>query len=294
MALNYRHLHYFWMVAKEGGFARAAERMDMAIQTISAQVRELEKDLGHQLLKPEGRGVALTEAGQVAFAKAEEIFQIGQSLPDMVRAVASKPVRRFRVGLCDGISKLAVHSLLKPVLNTEDLHLTCHEGEPEQLLAELALHHLDFVFAGQPPPANPNLRMQSRVLNTATVDWYGASKWASKHNVSHFPQCLAKLPVLLPTGHSRLRVDLNHWFEQQGIVPHVVGEFEDSALMSVFAARGFGVFPVSRLGVYDTGTLSGLRLLGQCDDLHEEIHGVWNVRGIDHPLVVDLLNRLDA
>lgn len=289
MNLNYRHLHYFWMVAKEGGFARAAERMDMAIQTISAQVRELEKDLGHQLLKPDGRGVALTEAGQVAFAKAEEIFQLGQSLPELVRAVASKPVKRFRVGLCDGISKLAVHALLKPVLDTEDLHLTCHEGEPEQLLAELALLHLDFVFAGQPPPANPNLRMQSRVLNTTTVDWYGASRWVKKSSVSHFPHCLAELPVLLPTGHSRLRVDLNYWFEQLGIVPHVVGEFEDSALMSVFAARGLGVFPVSRLGVYDAGTLSGLRLLGQCPDLHEEIHGVWNVKGIDHPLVVELL-----
>ena len=63
--LNYRHLHYFWVVTKEGGFARAAERLDMAVQTISAQVRELEKSLGHQLLKPSGRGVALTEAGQV-------------------------------------------------------------------------------------------------------------------------------------------------------------------------------------------------------------------------------------
>ena len=62
--LNYRHLYYFWMVAKEGGFARAADRLQMAVQTISAQVRELEKSLGHQLLKPSGRGVALTEAGQ--------------------------------------------------------------------------------------------------------------------------------------------------------------------------------------------------------------------------------------
>jgi LysR family transcriptional activator of nhaA len=290
MTLNYRHLHYFWMVAKEGGFARAAERMDMAIQTVSAQVRELEKDLGHQLLKPSGRGVTLTDAGQVAFAKAEEIFQIGQSLPELVRAVAGKPVTRFKVGLCDGISKLAVHALLKPVLDTQDLHLTCHEGEPEQLLGELALHHLDFVFAGQPPPANPNLRMQSRVLISSEVDWYGASKWVKKAAASKFPQCLHDLPVLLPTGHSRLRVDLNHWFEQLGIVPHVVGEFEDSALMSVFAARGMGVFPVSRLGVYDTGTLSGLRLLGQCDDIHEEIYGVWNVQSIDHPLVVELLN----
>lgn len=294
MSLNYRHLHYFWMVAKEGGFARAADRMDMAIQTISAQVRELEKDLGHQLLKPAGRGVALTDAGQVAFAKAEEIFQIGQGLPELVRAVASKPVQRFKIGLCDGISKLALHALLKPVLGTPNLHLTCHEGEPEQLLAELALHHLDFVFAGQPPPANPNLRMQSRVLATSAVDWYGASSWVKKSSVNHFPQCLAELPVLLPTGHSRLRADLNHWFEQHGVVPHVVGEFEDSALMSVFAARGMGVFPVSRLGVNDKGTLSGLRLLGQCDDLHEAIHGVWNVREIDHPLVAEVLSQQGA
>ncbi|MFN3495804.1 MAG: LysR family transcriptional regulator, partial [Hydrogenophaga sp.] len=50
--MNYRHLFYFWVVAKEGGFARAAERLDMAIQTISAQVKVLEQELGHQLLKP--------------------------------------------------------------------------------------------------------------------------------------------------------------------------------------------------------------------------------------------------
>jgi LysR family transcriptional activator of nhaA len=277
------------MVAKEGGFSRAAERMDMAIQTISAQVRELEKDLGHQLLRPAGRGVVLTEAGQVAFAKAEEIFQIGQSLPELVQAVANKPACRFKVGLCDGISKLAVHALLRPVLNIEDLHLICHEGEPEQLLAELALHHLDFVFAGQPPPANPNLRMRSRELISSDVAWYGASKWVKKSTAAAFPACLAELPVLLPTGHSRLRADLNHWFERQGILPHVVGEFEDSALMSVFAARGMGVFPVSSLGVYDQGMISGLRLLGQCDQLHEKIHGVWNIKSIDHPLVVEML-----
>ena len=107
--LNYRHLYYFWMVAKEGGFSRAAERLDMAIQTISAQVRELERNLGHQLLKPAGRGVALTDAGQAAFARAEEIFQIGQGLAQEVRTAATKPVIRLSVGLSDGISKLAAH-----------------------------------------------------------------------------------------------------------------------------------------------------------------------------------------
>ena len=113
--LNYRHLYYFWVVTKQGGFARAAERLDMAVQTISAQVRELEKSLGHQLLKPAGRGVALTEAGQAAFARAEEIFQLGQLLPDEVREAASGRVARLAVGMSDGISKLAAHALLEDV-----------------------------------------------------------------------------------------------------------------------------------------------------------------------------------
>src|SRR3989338_1272235 len=159
--LNYRHLYYFWMVAKEGGFARAADRLNMAVQTISAQVRELEKSLGHQLLKPSGRGVALTEAGQAAFAQAEKIFQLGQAIPDEVREAASGKVARLAVGFSDGISKLAAHALLKPVLGTPNLRLVCHEGEFEQLLSELALHHLDLVLAGQEAPRNPNLRLTS-------------------------------------------------------------------------------------------------------------------------------------
>src|SRR3990167_5146771 len=107
--LNYRHLHYFWVVTKEGGFARAAERLNMAVQTISAQVRDLEKSLGHQLLKPSGRGVALTEAGQAAYARAEEIFQLGQCIPEEVREAASAQVAKLSVGFSDGISKLAAH-----------------------------------------------------------------------------------------------------------------------------------------------------------------------------------------
>ena len=126
--LNYRHLYYFWVVTKEGGFARAAERLDMAVQTISAQVRELEKALGHQLLKPAGRGIAMTEGGLAAFARAEEIFQIGQMIPEEVREAASGIVARLAVGLSDGISKLAAHALLEPVLGTPSLRLLCHEG----------------------------------------------------------------------------------------------------------------------------------------------------------------------
>jgi LysR family transcriptional activator of nhaA len=266
--LNYRHLHYFWVVAKEGGFARAADRLGMAVQTVSAQVKELEKSLGHQLLKPHGRGFALTEAGETAFARAEEIFRIGQALPGEVREAASHKSVRLAVGLSDGISKLAAHALLGPVLATPNLRLVCHEGEFEQLLAELSLHHLDVVLAGQSAPPNPNLRLTSE----------------RRADTKSFPACLADLPVLLPTGHAVLRSVLDHWFDQQSLRPRIVGEFEDSALMAVFAARGLGVFPVSRLGAQDLVMLRGLRLLGRCDEVREEIHAIRSRRGLHHPL----------
>ena len=287
--LNYRHLYYFWVVTKEGGFARAAERLDMAVQTISAQVRELEKAFGHQLLKPAGRGVAMTEAGQAAFARAEEIFQLGQLLPEEVREAASGKVARLAVGLSDGISKLAAHALLAPVLATPALRLLCHEGEFEQLLAELAMHHLDLVLAGQPAPHNPNLRLTGERLVESPVDWYGPAVLVHKAAVAGFPQSLATLPVLLPTGHSALRPRLDRWFDAQGLKPHIVGEFEDSALLAVFAARGLGVFPVSRFGSADVALMRGLRLLGRCDDVLEEIHAIRSRRGQHHPLVMQVV-----
>lgn len=283
--LNYRHLHYFWVVTKEGGFARAAERLDMAVQTISAQVRELERALGHQLLKPAGRGVALTEAGQAAFARAEEIFQLGQGLPDEVREAASGKVQRLAVGLSDGISKLAAHALLAPILETPHLRLVCHDGEFEQLMSELALHHLDLVLAGQAPPRNPNLRLACVRLVETPIEWYGPTRLVGKAEQARFPECLNELPVLLPTTHAALRGKLEQWFESEGLRPRIVGEFEDSALLAVFAARGLGVFPVSQLGTGDLGMLRGLRRLGRCESVKEEIHALHSRRGQHHPLV---------
>lgn len=282
--LNYRHLHYFWVVAKEGGIARAAERLGMAVQTVSAQVRELERSLGHQLLKPQGRGVALTDAGRVAFERAEEIFQIGQAITREVRQAASSETVRLTVGMSDGLSKLAAHVLLEPILNTPGLKLVCYEGEFDELMAELALHQLDIVLAGVPAPHNPNLKVSSRLLVSSPVAWCGPSGLVNKARTADFPHCLNELPVLLPTGHSPLRMALDAWFDAQDLSPRVVAEFEDSALLSVFAARGMGVFPISTLGLEDLQLVRGLRVLAQTE-INEDVHAIVTRRSQHHPLV---------
>lgn len=288
--INYKHLYYFWVVAKEGGFSRAAERMDMAIQTISVQVRELEKSLGFQLLKPQGRGVTLTEAGQAAYARAEEIFQIGQHIASEVSAAAAGQGVRLAVGLSDGISKLAAHRLLAPLLHAPGLKLLCHEGEFGQLIAELALHHLDIVLADQPAPHNPNLRMSGQLLSSAAVAWFGQSSQVNKADIAQFPDSLTRLPVLLPTQHSPLRAALDRWFDAKGIVPHVVGEFEDSAMMAVFGLGGMGVFPASLTGQEDLAMMKGLKRLGVCD-AKENIYAIYTRRGRHHPLVGQIIGK---
>lgn len=286
--LNYRHLYYFWVVAKEGGMARAAQRLDMAIQTISVQVRDLEKALGHQLLKPQGRGLVLTEAGQAAYDRADELFQIGQKIPAAVADAASGPALRLSIGLSDGLSKLAAHSLLAPILKTPGLRLVCHERAFESLVTELALHHLDMVLAGQAAPANPSLRLTSRLLTSSPVFWYGPRQWVTDQTLAQFPHCLNTLPILMPTQHSPIRLSLERWLSSHHLTPSIVGEFEDSALMSVFAARGMGVFPISDLGAQDLALMPGLLPLGKTDVM-EEIYSVYTHRARHHPLVLSIL-----
>ena len=198
------------------------------------------------------------------------------------------------MGLSDGISKLAAHALLAPVLGTPSLRLLCHEGEPAQLLAELALHRLDLVLACQPAPHNADLRVVSQRLVGSPIDWYGPAALIPKASRTSFPQCLADLPVLLPTGHGALRARLDRWFEAQGIRPRIVGEFEDSALMAVFAARGLGVFPLAELGAEDLSLLRGLRRLGRADGVIEEIHAIRSRRGQHHPLASQVVDATRA
>lgn len=286
--LNYRHLYYFWVVAKEGGVARAAARLGMAVQTVSAQVRELERALGFQLLRPAGRGVALTEAGQAALRQAEQIFQLGEQLPVMVRDAVGRTVVRLAVGISDGLPKLAVRQLLQPVMAEPRLGLLCHEGEFADLLGELALHKLDVVLADRAVPPNPNLKLYSHPLGSSRIAWYApAAHYAAARR--GFPRALAKVPVLLPTAHAAVRARLDRWFEREGIVPWVAGEFEDSALLATFGAGGMGAFPAAELAEEDLTRRYGVRKLGPCEGVEEHLFAIGTEKKVLHPLVQRLL-----
>lgn len=319
-AFNYRHLHYFWVVAREGGMSRAAARLCMSVQAVSTQVRELERDLGCALFKPAGRGLALTEAGEVALRQADQIFQLGELLPAAVRDAASTPAVRLAVGIPDGLPKLAVRHLLEPVIGHERLRLLCHDGEFEDLLGELALHKLDLVISDRPAPQQAGLRLHSHLLGASPIAWYAApalarrvrqlaahdaregdgikasgrpqrSESAGSRHTHLPPQALARalahdeVAVLLPTGHGVLRSQIDQWFDRHGLRARMAGEFEDSALLKTFGASGLGVFPAATMVEADMVRAYGVERLGPCEGATEQFYAVTIQKKVEHALV---------
>ncbi|WP_416547662.1 LysR family transcriptional regulator [Limnohabitans sp. DCL3] len=290
---NYKHLYYFWVVAKEGGITRAADKLDMAVQTVSAQVRELEKSLGYALLKPSGRGLALTDAGLAAMQQADQIFQLGENLPAKVRDAVSSPTVRLAAGISDGLPKLVVRRLMQPVMSEPHLRLLCHEGEFDELLGDLALHRLDVVLSDRPAPSHANIKLYNHALGSSAVSWYGSAALV-KSAKKKFPASLSEVPVLLPTGHTAVRTRLDHWFEHHNITPRIVGEFEDSALLKTFGESGMGVFPAAEwvhdelLAHYD------VHRLGPCEGVKENFFAIGTEKKVQHPLVQRLLQASDG
>ena len=264
--------------------SKAAERLGMAIQTISAQVHELEKSLGYLLFKPAGRGIALTESGFAALAVADQIFLLGERLPEIVRDAATTPKTKITIGVSDGLPKFVTRQLLEPITKIDSAQLVIHEGEFEQLLADLALHKLDILLADRPAPNNKSLNLYSEELTKSSIAWYGHKKIV-KQIKAPFPECLNTLPILLPTSHATVRYLLDQWLIKHGVTPNIAGEFEDSALLKTFAATGLGVFPAGKIIQNDLREIYQMELIGECTDIYEYFYAIRSEKKIENPLV---------
>lgn len=283
--LNFKHLHYFWVVAHEGSITKAAARLGVAVQTISGQLAVLERQLGRALFRSQGRGLALSEAGRVALGYADSIFQLGEALVDAVQDSDSETTLRLRAGISDGIPKLLAYRLLSAVTAMNaDVRLICDEGEFEALLADLALHRLDVVLTDRPAPAGGNLKVFSNKLGDFATGLFATPELAARHG-GDFPAGLTGAPLLLPSRHNLLRGRIDRWLEGAGVRPRIVGEFEDSALLNTFGREGLGIFPAPLALADQVAAQFGAQPLGAMDGVEDHIFMICNERRIRHPAI---------
>ena len=282
--LNYHHLLYFWVVFREGSVTRASQVLHIAQPTISGQLHALEERLGEKLFVRRGRTLALTEVGRVVHGYAEQIFGLGHELLEVVAGRSTGRPRRLVVGIADAVPKRVAFHLLEPVLQMPDPpRLVCHEGRLDRLLASLAIHELDVVLSDAPIPATVRVRAFNHLLGESSTSIVGSPALALPDRP--FPQCLEGAPFLLPTAEASLRRSLDAWFDVAGVHPHIVGEFEDSALIMAFGQQGAGFFVVPTAIEAEVVAEQAVRVVGRLEGLKERYYAISAERRLTHPAV---------
>ena len=283
--LNFHHLRYFWMVARKGGVRKAAEELHVSQPSISAQVQLLEESLGEKLFKRTGRTLVLTEMGELVLTYADDIFAAGRELMNAVKQRPGGRALRLNVGMTDSISKMMGFEFLKPALHfVEPTHVVCRMAAIDPLIVQLQAHRLDIVLADE-PASSLKAKTFSHRLGRSGITFCAVPALAAKLR-RNFPQSLNGAPALLPTENMGLRAVLETWFDDQGIRPRLVGEYEDSALM-VFCAtagRGFTVIPT----VVARAVLKhyGLRVIAKVEECGTEFYAITADRRVKHPAAV--------
>ena len=289
--LNYHHLRYFWVVAQEGNLRKAAEKLHVSQPAISTQIAVLEGVLGEKLFHRSPRGLTLTEMGHQAFSYAEEIFALGQ---DFLHSVKQRPTARplrVNIGIADSLPKLVSYEIIKPIFSLgQPVQAVCLENKTSDLLGQLAVFRLDIVLADEPAPSALPIKTFNHLLGESGVSFCAEPSLAMKLR-RQFPKSLDNAPILLPTVGTALRRTLEHWFQEQGIHPRVVAEYDDAALMKVAAEDGLGCFPLPTVAVDEAVARYGFQIVGQAKGCSVQFYAISAERKLTHPAVLAITSH---
>jgi len=289
--LNYHHLRYFWVVAREGSLARAAARLHVSQPSISEQIKALEDALGEKLFRRDGRQNVLTDVGQLVLEYASEIFTLGDEMLSSVKGRATGRTLRLHVGVVDSLPKLLANTFLQPVFAmNRPVHVICREGKLEDLIVQLTTHRLDVLLSDEPAGGSLAARTSNHPLGESTLTFCAAPALA--HALQpRFPQSLHEAPALLPASSTSSGRSLAKWFASIDIRPSILAEFEDLALMKTLAADGKGFIALPTVALEEARTQYGFVAIGTAKDCRERFYAVTAERRIHHPAVVEITRR---
>jgi len=283
--LNYHHLQYFWMVAREGSVTRASGKLGLSQPTVSGQIKRFEEVLGVKLLQRQGRALALTDTGRVVFRYADEIFRTGQDLQDTLRLGQTGRRVPLMVGVVNAMPKLIAVRLLRPVMaGPKGMPVICKEDSSEQLVAQLATHALDVVLSDSPAPPHVRARVFNHVLGASEIAFFSPTRMAAGLR-RRFPSSLEEVPIVVPTPNTALRRDIDGWLERTGLHPTIAGEFEDPALMKAFGAEAGLLFPAPAAVQADICRLYRVSVVGRAS-VREQYYAISAERRVTHPGVL--------
>jgi len=289
--LNFHHLRYFWAVAKEGNLTRAAGQLHVSQSALSAQIKQLETELGQPLFHRTGRTLTLTEAGQLAFAYAETIFATGNELIAVLREGRREERQVLRIGAVATVSRNFQENFIRPVINRPDVELVLISGSLPELLSRLRVHSVDLILSNQRVHASASDPWRCRRIARQPVSLVGRPRPSSPFR---FPDDLADAPLLLPGRDNDIRASFDVRCEQLGIRYRVRAEVDDMALLRLLARDSDAIALLPPVVVQDELSTGRLVEYAVVPDLHENFYGVTVQRHYEPPLVQALLARSES
>lgn len=239
--LNFHHLYYFYIIAKEGSISKASKVLSIGQPTLSIQMKQFEAQLNKQLFNRDSKRMNLSEEGNIVFQYAEEIFSLGQSLGNIISQEVDK--KKLLVGIISGgVSKILVMEFLKKLLMDGKAKLQVIEGTPEELLSLLKVGKLDLILTNTKNPSGNMKGFSTKKILSTDVVICGTQKFHPLK--TQFPMSLAGHPFVMPLHGSKLRFDLENYFNLNLIKIEVVGESQDTGILEIMAMEGMGMLAI--------------------------------------------------
>ena len=285
--LNYHHLFYFRTIAKEGGVAKAAQKLRLGQPTISTQLQQLENSLGHALFDRKHRSLILTEAGKVALEYADSIFKSGDELLQVLEDKTFAGRTNVKFGALDSVPKRLLLSLTRSALRDGNCNVFLLEGRGEELFRELFAHQIDIIVSNYPSASMEKGRIYSRSIAKVPVAVFASPKYASLKR--GFPKSIEGHPFILPTVHSKLRHDLDHYFSLNELRIVAIAETQDTSLQKLLAIESIGLLPLPEFSAKDLVGEKKLIRLGTLQDVKEEFWLISAARRIENPVAARIM-----
>lgn len=285
--LNYHHLMYFRVIASEGGIAKAAKKLHLGQPALSSQLKTLEEFFGHALFERKSRRLYLTNAGKVTLQYANEIFEKGQELLEVIEDKTFSARIHVHLGALDSVPKTLITKLVEVARKIKPCQITVLEGRGEELLREVAAHQLDILVSNYPAPTTGESGLFSRSIAKVPIAIYGSSKF--KNLKRNFPSSLAGQPMILPTNHSKLRQDVDHFFSVNKMIHETVAEIQDTSVQKLLAIDGMGLIPLAEFSVKDQINEKKLIKIGTLKGVFEEFWIISAKRTIENPVTSKLV-----
>lgn len=290
--INYHHLVYFKEIATHGSISKASKVLKVGQPALSSQLKSLEEYLGVKLFERRNRQLFLTEPGRVTLEYAIKISDLGQELIELVDDKVFTQKLHLTVGALDSIPKNLICDIVEFAHKETDCFLSILEDSMDGLLRQLSSHQIEVLIADHDINNFENEKILSKQLFKGQLSAFCSPKFENIRKIKkNFPQSLNDLPVIVPTKHSKIRKDVEHYFHVNDIRPQLIAETQDTALQKILSSRGDGIIFVPEFTTKEHIKEKKLVKLGELEHVFVEYYLIYSKRVIDNPALNLLIEQ---